>query len=142
MSGGHDLLCQFQLGPPELLDGLDVPRFLLERQIRLHDDYVLRPADGHSLGHDLRGAFVSAVEVPYPAQASGGEPSGIRVNTLEILCSSYSRALFWPVADHTANAAVQLHLRQVCRYQLVQRREQGTVIGRFPDVHGISSFPV
>ena len=58
MSGGCDLLCQFQLGPSKLSDSPDVPCFLLKCQIRLHDDYVLRPADGHGLGHDLRGAFV------------------------------------------------------------------------------------
>ena len=111
MSGGRDPLCQLRLGPPELPDGTDVPRFLLERQFRFHDDNVLRPADGHSLGHDFRCAFVGTVKVPHPAQASGREPGGVRVSALEILGSSYSRALLWPAADHTANAAVQLHLR-------------------------------
>ena len=65
MSGGRDLSCQFQLRPSKLPDSPDVPRFFLERQIRIHDDYVLRPADSHGLGHDLRGAFISTVEVPH-----------------------------------------------------------------------------
>ena len=141
MSEGRDLLCQLQLGPPELPDGTDVPHFFLERQIRLYDDYVLRPADGHSLGHDFRGAFICTVEIPHPPQASGREPSHIRIGTLEIFCGGYSRAFFRPVADHAANAAVQLHLRQICRHQYIQCRKHDTVIGRFSDIHGIFSFP-
>ena len=57
MSEGRDPLCQLRLGPPELPDGANVPRLLLERQIRLHDDHVLRPADGHGRGYALRGRF-------------------------------------------------------------------------------------
>ena len=141
MSGGRDLLCQLRLGPAELPDGTDVPGFLLERQLRLHNDHVLCPADGHGRSHGLRGAFIGAVEVPHPAQTSGREPGGVRVSALEILRGGDCRALLRPAADYTANVAVQLHLRQICRHQRVQRREYGAVIYRFSDVHEILSFP-
>ena len=140
MSGGCDLLCQFQFRPSELPDGLDVPYFFLERQFRLHDDHILRPADGHSIGHDLWGAFVGTVKVPHPAQASGRESSNVRVYAVQIFRRGYSRAFLRPAADHTANLAVQFHWRQVRRHQLVQRREHNTVVGRFSDIHGILSF--
>ena len=141
MSGSRDLSCQLQLGPPELPDGPDVPHFLLERQLRLHDDHILCPTDGHGLVHNLRGAFIGAVEIPHPPQASGRESDCVRVSALEILGGGYSRALLRPAADCAANIAVQLHLRQGRRHQRVQRGEQAAVIGGFSDVHGILSFP-
>ena len=136
MSGGRDLLRQLQFGPPKLTDSTDVPGFLLKRQFRFQNDDVLRPANGHGFRHHLRVAFIGVVEVPHPPQVPGREPSNVRVRTMQILRSGHSRALFLPAADQTANAAAQLHLRQVRRHQLVQRHEQGAVIGRLPDVHG------
>ena len=141
MGRSHYLLCQYQLGPSKLPDGPDVPHFLLNRQIRFHDDYVLRPADGHSFGHDLRGAFVGAVEIPHTAQTPGRESGGIRICALEILGGGNSRALLRSAADHVANTAVQFHLWQVRLHQCVQCREHGAVIYRFSDVHEILSFP-
>ena len=140
MSGGRDLLRQRQLGPPEPPNSPNVPYFLLERQFRFQNDDVLCPADGHSLNHHLRVALIDAVEVPHPPQVPGREPSNVRVRTMQILRSGHSRALLRPAADQTTNAAVQFHLRQVCRHQIVQRREQGAVIGRLPDVHGFPPF--
>ena len=140
MGGGCNLICQLQLGPPKLPDSTDVPPFFLERQFRFPNDDVLRPADGHGFHHHLWVALIGAVELSHPPQAPGREPSGIRVCAVQMLRGSHSRALLRPAADQTANAAVQLHLRQTCRYQLVQRCEQGAVIGWFPDVHGFSSF--
>ena len=141
MSGGRNLLCQLQLGPPKLPDGTDVPRFLLERQFRLHNDHILCPADSHSLNHDLRGAFIGTVEVPHPPQIPGREPGHVRISILVILGGGYSCAFLRPVADRAANAEVQLHLRRIFRHQFVQSHEHGAVIGRFSDVHGIFSFP-
>ena len=140
MSGGCDLLRQFQLGPSKALDSPDVPRLLLDCQFSFQNDDVLRPADGHGLRHHLWVALVSAVEVPHPPQAPGREPNGVGVCALQIFRSGHGRALLRPAADQTANAAVQLHLRQVCRHQLVQRREQGAVIGGLSDVHGFPPF--
>lgn len=140
MSGGRDMPCKFQLGPPEPLNGPNIPRFLLERQFRFQDDYVLRPANGHSLRHDLWGACIGTVEVSHSPQAPRREPSGVRVFALQVLCCGHSRAFFRPAADQAACFTVQLHLRQVCHHQGIQRREQGAVIGWFPDIHGFSSF--
>ena len=141
MGGGRDLLRQFQFGPPKLPDSTDVPPFFLECQFRFQNDDVLCPADGHGLRHHLWVALIGAVEVPHPPQAPGREPGGVRVYAMQIFRSGHSRTLLRPAADQSSNAAVQLHLRQVCRHQFVQRREQGAVIGRFPDVHGFLSFP-
>ena len=116
MSGGRDLLRQLQFGPSKLPDSTDVPGFLLERQFRFQDNHVLRPANGHRLGHDLRNTLIGAVEIPHPPQAPGREPNGVGVCALQIFRSGYGRALLRPAADQTANAAVQLHLRQVCRH--------------------------
>ena len=140
MGGGRDLLRQLQFGPSKLPDSTDVPGFLLERQFRFQNNDVLRPADGHGLRHHLRVALIGAVEVPHPPQAPGREPSGVRVCAVQILRSGHSCALFRPAADQTANAAVQLHLRQGCRYQFDQRRKQSAVIGWLSNVHGISPF--
>ena len=140
MSGGRDLLRQFQFRPPKLPHSADIPPFLLERQFRFQNDDVLCPADGHSRCHHLWVTFIGAVEVPHPPQVPGREPSGVRVRALQIFRSGHSRALLRPVADQTADAAVQFHLWQVCRHKFVQLRKQGTVVGWFPDVHGISSF--
>lgn len=79
MSGGRDLSGQLQLGPPELLNGLDVPSFFLERQFRFQDDHILCPANGHSRGHNLRSTFIGAVEIPHPPQIPGRESSDVRV---------------------------------------------------------------
>ena len=141
MGAGGNLLRQLQLGPPKLPDSTDVPGFLLERQFRFQNDDVLCPADGHGLNHHLRVALIDAVEVPHPPQVPGREPSNVRVRTMQILRSGHSRALLRPAADQTANAAVQFHLRQTCRHQLIQRCEQGAVIGWLSDVHGFLSFP-
>ena len=140
MSGGRDLLRQLQFGPPKLLDSPDVPRLLLDCQFSFQNDDVLCPADGHGLRHHPGVTFICTIEIPHPPQAPGREPSGIRVCALQIFRSGHSRALFRPFVDQTANTAVQLHLRQVCCHQLVQRREQGAVIGWLSDVHGISPF--
>ena len=116
MGGGRDLLRQLQFGPSKLPDSTDVPGFLLKRQFRFQNDDVLRPANGHGFRHHLRVAFIGAVEIPHPPQAPGREPNGVGVCALQIFRSGYGRALLRPAADQTANAAVQLHLRQVRRH--------------------------
>lgn len=136
MGGGRDFLCQRQLSPPEPAYRPDVPRFLLERQLRFQDDHILRPADGHGLSQHVRGFGISAVKIPHSPQVPGGETRDIRIGAVQVLRSRHRRAFLRPAADQAANFTIQLHLGQICRHQRVQRREQGAVVCGFPDVHG------
>lgn len=71
MGSVGDLRHQFQLGPSKPPDGPDVPRFLLDCQLRFQDNCVLRPTDGHSLRQYLWVIFVGMAKVPHPAQVPG-----------------------------------------------------------------------
>ena len=137
MRFGINLPLELQLRPSKLLSSPDIPLPLLEGQLCLQDDHVLCPANGHGLGQHLGDAPVGTVEFPHPAQISGREASGIRICAAQIFRCSHRRALFRPAADQPTNLTVQLHLRQICRNQLVQRREHGTVVCGFSDVHRI-----
>ena len=135
MGGGRDLLRQRYFAPSKPAHRPDVPQLVLERQIRLQDDHVLRPANRHGFGQHLRAVRVGAVKIPHPAQVPGREAGNVRVGAVQIFRSRHRRALFRPAADQAANLAVQLHLGQLFRHQRVQCREQGAVIGGLPDVH-------
>ena len=132
-----DLPLQFLLGPSEPTDSPDVPSPLLDGQLRLQDDQVLCPANSHRLGQYLGEACVGAVKLSHPAQIPGGEPGSVRICGTQVFCRSHRRALLRSAADQPANLAVQFHLRQSCRHQLVQRGKHGAVVHRFPDVHRI-----
>jgi len=132
-----NLPLQLHLRPSKPPYCLDIPHPLLDSQLRLQDDSILCPADGHGLGQHLRGAFVGAVEFPHPAQVPGGEAGGVRICGAQIFCCGHRRALLRPAADQPAYLTVQLHLRQSCRDQLVQHSEHGAVVCGFPDVHWI-----
>ncbi len=106
MGGRFDLLRQLQFGPAKLLDRLDVPRFLLERQVCLQDDHILGPTDGHGFRQHIGFAFIDAVKLPHPPKVPGREPRGVRVCTLQIFCSGHSRAFLRPAADQSANLTV------------------------------------
>ena len=136
-----DISGQFQFRPAELPSRFDVPRPLLGSQLRFQNDHVLCPADGHGISQHLRCALVGAVELPHPAQVPRGEAGGVRVRPAQILRSGNSGAFLWPAADQPANLTVQLHLRQICRHQGIQRLEHGAVVYRLSDVHPGSSFP-
>lgn len=120
VGGGGNPLCQLQLGPAELSDRPDVPCVLLESQFCLQNDHVLGPADGHGLCHHFRGIFVGAVEIPHPAQVSGGKAGNIRVCVVQVLRCGHRRAHLRSAADQAADFTVQLHLRQGRCYQLAQ----------------------
>lgn len=64
---GLDLLHQLRLGPAKLLDGANVPGFLLERQLRFQYHHILRPADSHGLRHDFWSVLIGKVKRPHPA---------------------------------------------------------------------------
>jgi hypothetical protein len=136
-----DIPSQFQLRPAELPSRLDVPRPLPEGQLRLQDDHVLCPADGHGLGQYLRSILVGAAKLPHPSQIPGREARDVRVRSPQVLSSGNSGALLRSAANQPANFTVQCHLRQICRHQSIQRREHGAVVYRFFDVHPSSSFP-
>ncbi len=137
MGGGCDAVCQLQFRPSKLVRRLDVPRPLPECQLRFQDDHVSRPADGHGLGQHVRGLGIGAVKIPHPPQVPGGEAGAVRIGAVQVFRGSHRRALFRPAADQPTNFTVQFHLGQICRQQRVQRREQGAVVGGFPDVHGL-----
>jgi len=88
-----DIPGQFQLRPAELPSRFDIPCPLLGGQLRLQNDYVLRPADGHGLSQHLWCALIGAVKLPHPAQISGGEAGCVRVRTAQILRRSDSGTL-------------------------------------------------
>ena len=136
-----DIPGQFQLRPAELPSRFDVPCPLLGSQLRLQNNHVLRPADGHGLSQHLWCALIGAVKLPHSAQISGGEAGCGRVRTAQILRRSDSGAFLRPAADQPANLTVQFHLRQVRRHQGIQRREHGAVVNRFSDIHSDFSFP-
>jgi hypothetical protein len=135
-----DISGQFHLRPAELPSRFDVPCPLLGSQLRLQNDYVLCPADGHGLSQHLWCALIGAVELPHPAQVPGGA-GGIRVRSTQILGCGDSGALLWLASDQPANLTVQFHLRQVRHHQGVQHREHGAVVNGFSDVHSGFSFP-
>lgn len=128
---------QFQLGPAKSPDRPDVPRFLLDRQLRLQDNHVLCPANGHGLRQHLRNIPIDAVEVPHPAKVSGRKPRNVRIGGTQILRSGHSRALFRSAIDQMADLTVQLHLRQGLCHQLIQRGVHGAIVGGFSDIHGV-----
>ena len=137
MRSSVDLPLQFLLGPSEPTDSPNIPFPLRKGQLRLQDDHVLCPADGHGFDQHLGDAFVGAVEFPHPAQVAGREAAGVRMCGIQIFRRDHRRALLRPAADQSAKLAVQLHLRQICRDQFVQRGEHGAVVCGFPDVHWI-----
>ena len=137
----RDPLLEFQLRPAELPSRFDVPCPLLGGQLRLQDDHILSPADGHGLSQHFRCALIGTIELPHPAQVPGGEAGGVRVRAAQVLRSGDSGAFLCPAADQPTNPAIQFHLRKICRHQGVQRREHGAVVNRFSDVHSGFSFP-
>ena len=141
MSMIRNSLLELQLRPAELPSRFDVPCLFLGSQLRLQNDYVLRPADGHGLSQHLWCALIGAVELPHPAQVPGGEAGGVRVCGAQIFRSGDSGTLLWSATDQPANLTVQFHLRQVRRHQGVQHREHGAVVNRFSDIHLGFSFP-
>ena len=141
MSTLTDIPGQFQFRPAELPSRFDVPCPFLESQLRLQNDHILCPADGHGLSQHFRCALIGVVKLAHPAQVPRGEAGDVRVRTAQILRRSDSGAFLRPAADQPANLAVQFHLRQICRHQGIQRREHGAVVYRFFDVHPSSSFP-
>ena len=137
MCGGADLLGQLCLRPSKALRRPQIPAPLLQGEIRLQNDHILRPADFHSLPRQFRGVLIRAVELPHPAQIAGREATRFRVCSLEIFRGGHCRPLLRPGADRPANFKVQLHLRQICYHELIQRRVHGAVICGLSDVHDL-----
>jgi len=113
---------------------------LVHGQFRLHDDHILCPVQTHCRCQQLRRIAVHPVEVPHPAHIAGREAVGCGIGRLQVFRRRDSGAFFAPAADHSANLAVQLHLRELRRNSGVQRGEQGGVICGLADIHSFS-FP-
>ena len=141
MSIIRNSLLELQLRPAELPNRFDIPCPLLGGQLRLQDNHILSPADGHGLSQHLWCALIGAVKLPHPAQVSRGEAGCVRIRSAQIFRSGDSGTLLWSATDQSANLTVQFHLRQVRRHPVVQRREHGTVVNRSSDIHSGVSFP-
>jgi len=100
----------------------------------------LCPVQTHCRCQQLRRIAVHPVEVPHPAHIAGREAVGCGIGRLQVFRRRDSGAFFAPAADHSANLAVQLHLRELRRNSGVQRGEQGGVICGLADIHSFS-FP-
>ena len=137
MCGGTDLIIQFLLGAAELLRRPQIPAPLLQGEIRLQNDHILRPADPPGLHCQFGSIFVGAVELPHPAQIAGGETTRFRVCGLEIFRGGHRRPLLRSGADSPANFKVQLHLRQIYCHELIQYSIHSTVICGLSDVHSL-----
>lgn len=85
MRGGADPLGQLCLRPAKALRRPQIPAPLLQGEIRLQNDYILCPANPHGLLFQFGIIFVSAEELPHPAQVTGEETRVVRVCGLQIL---------------------------------------------------------
>ena len=141
MRVGSDHSVKLQLRPAKLPGRPDIPCPLPESQLRLQNDHVLCPANGHSFGHHCEVAFIGAVKFPHPAQVPGRETWNVRVCTAQIFRCGNGGAFLRPFADLTANLAVEFHWCHIRCHQRVQRCEHGTVVYRFPIVHLSFSCP-
>jgi len=56
---------------------------------------------------------------------------------LQVFRRRDSRTFFAPAADHSADLAVQLHLRELRRHKRVQFYKQCIVVCGFADIHGL-----
>ncbi len=116
MNISGDFPLQFQLGPPELTNGLNIPGLLLVRQLRLQNNDILRPANGHGLDQHLRRIFIGKVKLPHPAEISGGEAGDVRVSFREVFGGGDSGAFLCPGTEELTNFMVQFYL-----FYLLQR---------------------
>jgi len=137
MCGGTDLIIQFLLGAAELLRRPQIPAPLLQGEIRLQNDHILRPADPHGPPRQFGSVPIGAVELAHPAQVARGEARGLRICGLQILRGGHSRSLLRSGADGAANFKVQLYLWQSRRHKPVQCRIHGAVVCGLADVHGL-----
>ena len=135
MCAGSEHSAKFQLRPAKLPCRPDIPCLLLDCQLCLQNDYVLRPANGHSFGHHREVAFIGAVKFPHPPQVPGRETRNVRICTAQILRCGNGGAFLWPAADQPTNLTVQFHLRQIGRHQRAQRCKHVTIVYILSDVH-------
>ena len=117
--------------------GPEIPGTLPAALTPFQNGRILRPAQFQGQLPQLRIVGIGAVELPHPAQVSGGEAPSLRTVLLEILSGYDRRAPLRVGADGPANLKVQLHLRQSSRHELIQRPVHGAVICGFPGIHAL-----
>jgi len=100
----------------------------------------LCPVQTHCCCQQFRRITVHPVEVPHTAQIAGRKAFGRRICRLQVFRRRDSCAFLRSAADHSADFAVQLHLRELRRNSGVQRGKHGGVICWLADIHGISPF--
>ena len=134
---GLDLPQQLRLGPAVLQRGPEIPGALPTDLTALQNGRILRPAQLQGQRQEFWVIGVGPVELPHPAQVSGGESLGLRVVLLEILSGHHRRALLRAGTDGPANLEVQLHLGQSSGHELIQCPIHGAVICGFPGIHAL-----
>ena len=126
--------------PSKTQCGADVPRPFLVTAASLQNRHILRPAEVHRQAHDFGGFLIGRVKCPHTAHIAGRKAVGCGIGRLQVFRCRDSRAFLRSAADHSANLAVQFHLRELCRHKRVQCGEHGDVICGFANVHGLSPF--
>ena len=134
-NSGLDLPQQLCLGPAALQRGPEIPGALPAVLTFFQNRRILRPAQLQGQRQEFWVIGVGPVELPHPAQVSGGESLGLRVVLLEILSGHHRRALLRVGTDGPANLEVQLHLRKLRSHELIQCPIHGAVICGFPGIH-------
>ena len=86
-NSGLDLPQQLCLGPAALQRGPEIPGALPAVLTFFQNRRILRPAQLQGQRQEFWVIGVGPVELPHPAQVSGGESLGLRVVLLEILLS-------------------------------------------------------
>ena len=109
---GLDLFQQLRLCPVAHQRGSEIPGAFLAVLTALQDRHILRPAQLQGQRQEFWVVGVGPVELPHPAQVSGGEALELRVVGLEILGSHHRCALLLTGADSPANLKVQFRLWQ------------------------------
>ena len=130
-----DLFQQLRLGPTVLQCGPEIPGALPAALAALQNGHVLRPAKLQGQRPQLWVVCIGPVELPHPAQVSGGETPVPRVVCLEILSSHDRRALLRAGTDGPANLKVQVYLRQPGLHQRVQCLVHRGIVNRLSLVH-------
>ena len=132
---GLNLIQQLRLDPAVLQCGPEIPSTLLDAFTAFQNGHILRPAQFQGQRQKFWVVGVGPVELPHPAQVSGGEAPAPRVVCLEILSGHHRRALLRAGTNDPADLKVQLHLREFRRHELIQRTVHGAVICGFPGIH-------
>ena len=130
-----DLPHQFQLRPTIVASRAHIPCLFLHRKPGLHNHHILRPAKFERQFQQIGRILIGVVEFPHTAQIARGETHGTRIGLLQIFGCCDSRAFFGSAANQFPNCAIQFHLGQLSRHQLVQFSVHNAIIDWLSNIH-------